>query len=216
MIKHRNITSYSYTHFFVKRLIDYLLIFCSLIITIPLALIISIAIKIDSPGPVIFKQKRVGVNGMIFDMYKFRSMFENADQSLHIQHINDYAAGNLDTDKGVKLKNDMRITRVGRFIRKTSLDELPQLINILIGTMTLIGPRPLPLYEVEHFNLWHDARLNVIPGISGYWQVYGRSAVSFNDQLRYDIHYVKHKSILLDLKLIFLTIWVIIRGKGAG
>jgi lipopolysaccharide/colanic/teichoic acid biosynthesis glycosyltransferase len=215
MIRHTQ-TAYSFAHFVVKRVADYLLVIPSLIFVIPASFLIALAIVLDSPGKPLFKQKRVGINGNIFEMYKFRSMYENVDQTLHIKHIDDYASGKLDISQGVKLKNDTRVTRVGNFIRKTSLDELPQLINVLNGTMTLVGPRPLPIYEVEHFNLWHNERLNVIPGMTGYWQVYGRSAVSFNDQLRYDIHYIKHMSIWLDVKLLFMTFYTVIRRNGAG
>jgi lipopolysaccharide/colanic/teichoic acid biosynthesis glycosyltransferase len=215
MVHHQD-TSYSFSFFIAKRILDYFLSIMSLIVVIPLSAIIVVAIRLDSPGAAIFKQKRVGINGKLFYMYKFRSMYENSDQSLHKQHIDAFASGMLDISKGVKIKEDPRVTRVGRILRKTSLDELPQIINVLNGTMTIVGPRPLPVYEVEHFNLWHDERLNILPGITGYWQVYGRSAVSFNDQLRYDIHYVKNMSFWLDIKLIIRTFWVVFTEKGAG
>lgn len=208
-------TSYTHFHFIAKRILDYIGVTIGSIILSPFFLLVIIAIKLDSPGKVIFKQKRVGINGTIFEMYKFRSMYEDADENLHKQYIQKYATGNVDISKGAKLKNDHRITRVGKFLRRTSIDEFPQLINVFNGTMTLVGPRPLPVYEVEYFNLWQDERLNIMPGMTGYWQIYGRGAVSFEDQLRYDIHYIRKMSPWMDIKLLFLTFFFVILGKGA-
>jgi len=143
-------------------------------------------------------------------------MYANADQTIHQKHIEAYAAGRLNESNGVKLTNDVRITRVGKLLRRSSLDELPQIINVIKGEMSLVGPRPLPMYEVEQFDLWHNERFLMPPGITGLWQVKGRSYVSFDDQLRMDIRYIRKWSIWLDIQLIFETIPAMLSAKGAG
>lgn len=211
-----NETTYKYTYFLTKRIVDYLVTIFASIFLLPLSLLIYILILIDSPGKPIYKQKRVGINGIIFDMYKFRTMYENVDEKLHKEHISAYASGDLNISNGVKIHDDPRVTRVGKFLRRTSLDEIPQFINVLNGNMSIVGPRPLPIYEVDYFKQWHSERLSVLPGITGYWQVYGRGLVSFDDQLRLDIHYIKHKSTRLDLKLLFLTMFTVLGSRGAS
>lgn len=207
---------YRIREYLIKRAVDLGLIFIALPILIPVFAIIAIAIKLDSKGSVFFKQKRAGIDCIPFYCYKFRTMQANADESVHKQHIKNYVSGKVDIRTDVKLLNDRRVTRVGKLLRKTSLDELPQLINVVKGEMSIVGPRPLPMYEVEEFSLWHSERFLALPGITGYWQVNGRGRVTFDDQLRMDIRYIRNWSIWLDLKLLFLTIPAVIFAKGAG
>lgn len=209
-------TPYSFSEYFLKRLVDYIIAVPSAVLMMPVMLFIAAAIKLDSPGPVFFKQKRVGINGKIFEVYKFRTMQFNADESLHKNHILAYTSGKLNNNEEIKLKSDPRVTRVGKFLRATSMDELPQFINVFKSEMSLVGPRPLPVYEVEQFDLWHSQRLTVFPGITGMWQIYGRSQVSFDEQLRLDIRYIQNYSIWLDIKLIVLTLPAVLSRRGAG
>lgn len=209
-------SAYSPANFILKRAIDLALILIASPILLPLTFLIALAIKLDSPGPVLFTQKRAGIHCIPFDCVKFRTMYKDADQSIHQKHIEAYTAGKLDESEGVKLTNDKRVTRVGKLLRVASLDELPQVINVLRGEMSLVGPRPLPMYEVEQFKLWHSERFLVLPGITGLWQVQGRSYVSFNDQLRLDIQYVRKWSPWLDILLIIQTIPAVLSRKGAG
>jgi lipopolysaccharide/colanic/teichoic acid biosynthesis glycosyltransferase len=207
---------YGLRDYIFKRTADLLIIFLCLPVLIPLFIIVAIAIKLDSRGPVFFKQKRAGIDCIPFYCYKFRTMHANADETIHKRHIKDYVSGKVDIKTDVKLLNDRRVTRVGQILRKTSMDELAQLINVVIGEMSLVGPRPLPMYEVEEFSLWHSERFLAFPGLTGYWQVNGRGRVSFDDQLRMDIRYIRDWSIWLDFKLIILTIPALITAKGAG
>ncbi|MEJ5200773.1 MAG: exopolysaccharide biosynthesis polyprenyl glycosylphosphotransferase [Anaerolineales bacterium] len=209
-------TPYTLTQFILKRTMDCVGTVLGMVVILPLMGIVALAIRLDSPGPIFFKQKRVGLNGTLFDMYKFRSMYHNVDETLHRQHIAAYVSGQLDVQSGVKLKDDPRVTRVGKFIRRLSIDELPQLFNVLRGEMSLVGPRPLPIYEVEQFDLWHSERLKFLPGMTGLWQVTARSQVSFDDQLRLDIRYIQNYSIWLDIKILLLTIPAVISKRGAG
>jgi lipopolysaccharide/colanic/teichoic acid biosynthesis glycosyltransferase len=197
------------------RILDYLLTIPGLIIISPILLIISTAIKLDSPGPIIFKQKRVGRNGRIFTMYKFRSMVQNADQSLHKEHIKALSEGTLDQTNGSKMSQDPRITRLGRILRRSSLDELPQLFNVLLGDMSLVGPRPVPVYETDKYQLWQSERLAITPGMTGLWQVYGRGQTTFDDQIRLDIRYIRNKSVWVYLKLLLQTIPAVLSRRGA-
>jgi lipopolysaccharide/colanic/teichoic acid biosynthesis glycosyltransferase len=199
-----------------KRIMDFAIGIPALILIIPISVITAIAIRLESPGPIIFKQKRVGLNGEIFLMYKFRSMYNNADESIHEKQIEAYAEGKLDPEQGYKIKYDPRITKVGRFIRKTSIDEFPQIINVFKGEMSLVGPRPVPIYEANRHNLWQTERVSVLPGITGYWQVYGRSNTSFEEQNRLDIHYIRNETLWLNLKILLLTIPAALSGRGAG
>ncbi|HCJ34590.1 MAG TPA: UDP-phosphate galactose phosphotransferase [Ktedonobacter sp.] len=203
----------------VKRLFDILFV---LLILLPVGIVIAIiavCIRLDSKGRIFFRQKRVGQNGVEFDILKFRSMYENSDDSIHRQAIKQYMNGgelNDETDTGnpYKLDNDPRITRVGRFIRKTSIDELPQFFNVLRGEMTLVGPRPPLPYEVEEYSPRDWIRLSGKPGLTGKWQVYGRSRVPFQKMVELDIEYLQQQSFWEDLKLIVLTVPVMIKGCG--
>ncbi|MDI3340756.1 MAG: sugar transferase [Sphaerobacter sp.] len=213
----------------VKRGMDIALAGAGLVILSPLLLIIAILIKLDSPGPVIFAQERMGARPRgrgparvweirPFHMYKFRSMVHNADQTLHQAHIAAFASGQLAPDRraGFKLNGDPRITRVGRILRSTSLDELPQLVNVLKGDMSLVGPRPVPRYEVELYQPWQFERLAALPGITGLWQVTGRAALPFDEMIQLDLEYVRSASAWLDVKILVRTIPAVLRGTGAG
>ena len=194
-----------------KRILDFTVSLIALIILSPLLLIISILIATTSKGPVIFKQDRVGKDGKIFKMYKFRSMVVNAEELKEQLEKHNEMNGPM-----FKIKNDPRITKIGRFIRKTSIDELPQLINVLKGEMSLVGPRPSLPKEVKEFEPWMLERLNVLPGLTCYWQVMGRNEIEFNEWMKLDIKYVKERNFLLDLKLIFKTFFVLFGDESAS
>lgn len=195
-----------------KRVMDILGALVGLVLFAPLLVLVAIAIRLESPGPVLFRQKRVGLNGEVFTMYKFRSMRVDAELALaSISHLNEVKDGPI-----FKLKEDPRVTRVGRFIRKTSLDELPQFFNALIGNMSLVGPRPPLPREVLRYEEKEWQRLSVKPGLSGLWQVNGRSALgSFQQMYQLDLHYIKEWSLWLDLKIILKTFWVMLDGTGS-
>lgn len=183
--------------------------------------IIAMCIKLDSEGPIFYRQKRVGQNGLEFEMLKFRSMYVNNDQLVHREKILKYMNGqklNEDGSPSLSYKDarDPRITRVGRFIRKTSLDEIPQFLNVLWGQMTLVGPRPPLPYEVELYSSQDMLRLSGRPGLTGTWQVYGRSRVTFQDMVGMDIEYLQSQSLWLDVKLIVLTVPVMIFARGGA
>ena len=193
-----------------KRMLDIVISSVGLILSFPLCLIIALIIKLNSPGPVFFGQKRCGQHGREFRMFKFRTMVKDADKK----------QSQLYTQKDVdgpmfKMQNDPRLTSVGFFLRKTSLDELPQLFNVLKGDMSLVGPRPLVMKEMRFSPGWRDLRLKVKPGITGLWQINGRSHAPFHDWIKYDIFYVKNQSVLLDLKILAQTLRLII-GKERG
>lgn len=193
-----------------KRLIDILLSLLGLVIVSPIMLIVAILIKLESTGPVIFSQTRVGLNGKEFNMLKFRSMVQNAEELKEKLQKQNEMSGPM-----FKMKEDPRVTKVGRFIRKTSIDELPQLINVLKGEMSLVGPRPSLPKEVAKFEPWMLERLNVKPGLTCYWQVSGRNNIDFEDWMKLDIKYVKDRNLVLDIKLIFKTFFVLFGDKNA-
>jgi len=191
----------------------------ALLLFSPLFLIIAIAIKATSPGPVFFRQERIGLNGKTFLFYKFRSMTTNNDPLKHKEYITRFInkPNTAAVEPGIfKLTNDSRITNIGHFIRKTSLDELPQLINVLKGDMSLVGPRPPIPYECDLYHIWHRRRLlSAKPGITGLWQVMGRSRTTFDEMVRLDLKYIQEWSLLLDLKILLLTPKAVISGSGA-
>ncbi|MGF0108099.1 sugar transferase [Clostridium sp. SGI.024] len=193
-----------------KKIIDFSLSAVALVILSPLLLIVAILIKLESKGPVIFSQKRVGLNGKEFKMYKFRSMVVNAEELKEKLAKQNEMSGPM-----FKMKDDPRVTKIGKFIRKTSIDELPQLINILKGDMSLVGPRPSLPKEVAEFEPWMLERLNVKPGLTCYWQVSGRNNIDFIEWMKLDLKYVKDRSFLLDLKLIIKTFSVLFGDKNA-
>jgi len=203
----------------VKRLSDIVISTIALAVFSPLWLIISILIKFDSRGAILFKQERVGMDGRIFLCYKFRTMNANADDKIHreayLKNIEGNAEANAgDDEKPVfgKVKNDPRITKIGKFLRRTSLDELPQFLNVLKGDMSIVGPRPPIPYEVENYELWHRKRLDMKPGITGLWQVSGRNRLTFDEMVRIDVFYIENWSLWLDLKIILLTLPAMLRG----
>jgi exopolysaccharide biosynthesis polyprenyl glycosylphosphotransferase len=207
----------------VKRGMDVLGSLLLLIILSPVFLVIAAAIKLTSRGPVLFRQQRIGEHGTAFTFLKFRSMYVNNDASQHKEYVRRLIAGQAvkhrtnGTGEAIfKLTNDPRITPVGNFLRRTSLDELPQFLNVLRGQMSLVGPRPPVTYEVEAYATWHRRRLlEAKPGITGLWQVHGRSRVGFDEMVRLDLRYARNCSPWLDLKILLQTPRAVIAGNGA-
>lgn len=205
----------------VKRASDLIIASVALAVLSPLWLLIALLIKLDSRGPAFYKQERVGMDGRIFLFYKFRTMHTGADDARHREFQRKYIAGEPDSNLGdkkrpaYKLRADERVTRVGRLLRKTSLDELPQLFNVLRGDMSIVGPRPPIPYEVESYELWHRKRLDMKPGITGLWQVSGRNRLPFDEMVRMDLYYIENWSLLLDIKIILQTLPVMWRAEDA-
>jgi len=207
----------------LKRVIDILGALLGLILFSPIMLATAITIKMTSPGPIIFKQTRFGKKGARFQFYKFRSMYCNTDDQIHREYVTNLIKGNLaNINQGnkvvplFKMVSDSRVTRVGRIIRRTSIDELPQFFNVLKGEMSLVGPRPPLTYEVEKYEPWHLRRiLDVKPGVTGLWQVSGRSRTSFDEMVRLDLRYVQNWTTLVDLKIILKTVKTVFSLKGA-
>ena len=195
----------------IKRLIDVVCPFCGVVVLSPLFIITAIIIKFTSKGPVFFSQKRVGKNGKEFDMYKFRSMVVNAEELKEKLATQNEMSGPM-----FKMKDDPRVTKVGKFIRKTSIDELPQLWNVLKGEMSLVGPRPSLPKEVDQFEDWMYRRLEVKPGLTCYWQVSGRNNIDFEDWMKLDCKYVDERNLWIDIKLIFKTVGVLFGDKNAA
>jgi exopolysaccharide biosynthesis polyprenyl glycosylphosphotransferase len=203
-----------------KRTLDLVCAVLLLLITWPILLIAAIAVKLTSRGPVTFKQERVGQNGHIFDCYKFRTMYMENDPKYHRQFAREWI---YDTEKSKqeekgrivhKLTADPRITTIGRILRTFSIDELPQLFNVLIGDMSMVGPRPPLPYEVSLYRNWHLRRLDVMPGITGLWQVSGRNLLSFEEMVRLDLQYIENWSIGLEIKILLKTVWVVLHGMA--
>ncbi len=194
----------------IKRLLDVSVCLIILPVVAAMIAIMAVAIKLDSPGPVLFHQVRTGKGGRRFKMYKMRTMVQNAEklkgtfQHMNALHYPDF-----------KIRDDPRVTRVGRFLRKTSLDELPQIFNVLKGDMSLVGPRPTS-FSVEHYQTWHTERLTVRPGITGLWQVCGRNKLQFDERLRLDIAYIRNRCLTLDLKILLRTILCVFTMEGAN
>ncbi|MGA8185679.1 MAG: exopolysaccharide biosynthesis polyprenyl glycosylphosphotransferase [Terriglobia bacterium] len=206
-------------HRAVKRGLDIIGSATALCVLSPLMALIALLIKVTSDGPILFRQSRVGYRGAAFTFLKFRTMRPSNDGSVHKEFIQRFIAGEMKSAEPApvyKIRADPRITRIGKFLRKTSLDELPQFWNVLIGEMSLVGPRPPIPYEVEYYDIWHRRRvLEVKPGLTGLWQVKGRSRTTFNDMVRLDLQYAKSWSIWLDLKILFETPLAMISGDGA-
>jgi exopolysaccharide biosynthesis polyprenyl glycosylphosphotransferase len=194
----------------LKRALDAAISMGGLLLLAPLFLAVAVAIRLDSPGPVLFRQKRVGADGKVFVCYMFRSMYENAER----------AQGDLEpmNEAGTtvfKIKDDPRVTRAGRVLRRWSIDETPQLVNVLRGDMSLVGPRPLPVRDFYRMHEAHKRRLEAVPGMTGYWQISGRSNLSFEDMVRLDLYYIENWSLSFDLKIIVKTLGAVLRGEGA-
>lgn len=224
-------------YFLAKRVVDVVIVSLSMVFLLPLIAFIALLIKWDSPGPAIFRQERITAkrrvrNGRVyweevpFTIYKFRTMRVDAKSTLHRQFIEAYIAGDekrmaelqsaqQSEDAKYKLVQDPRITRIGRFLRKTSLDELPQFWNVWMGDMSLVGPRPPIPYEVDLYLSHHHDRLRTVPGLTGWWQVKGRSATSFEDMVRMDVEYIRQQSVWLDIKIMIMTLTSVVNGKGA-
>jgi exopolysaccharide biosynthesis polyprenyl glycosylphosphotransferase len=194
----------------IKRISDVTVSLAALLLISPLMILAAAAIKLESRGPVFFSQERTGKDGKIFNLYKFRSMVQGAESQF--EKIVAQKGGNIIR---FKAKDDPRITRIGKVIRKLSIDELPQLINVLIGDMSLVGPRPPVPIEVDRYSAWHKKRLRVRPGITGLWQVSGRSELPFEDMIRLDIYYIENWSLWMDFRIVLRTIPTVIFGSGA-
>jgi lipopolysaccharide/colanic/teichoic acid biosynthesis glycosyltransferase len=205
----------------VKRIFDLVITFIALALLWPVMLLIAALIKLDSRGPALFVQQRIGKGGRPFRIYKFRTMTHNLDDATHRKFMQafvrgDIGKGNNDGKVIYKPFSESQVTRIGRTLRKTSLDELPQLLNILKGEMSLVGPRPNVPYEVEAYKEWHKERLGVLPGITGLAQVKGRSAIDFDNIARYDIEYARRMSLRLDIRILIATVSSVFKGSGAS
>jgi lipopolysaccharide/colanic/teichoic acid biosynthesis glycosyltransferase len=192
-----------------KRALDLVLGSLVLLLVLPVLVLTAIAVRLDSPGPVLLRQARTGLAGRRFTMFKFRTMVENAEElKASLAHLNVLPPPDF------KIPDDPRITRVGKVLRATSLDELPQLVNVLRGEMSLVGPRPTS-FSAQTYDPWHGKRLEVRPGITGLWQVRGRNTTTFDERLRLDIAYVDRQSLLLDVRILFETAAAVVRRTGA-
>jgi exopolysaccharide biosynthesis polyprenyl glycosylphosphotransferase len=207
---------------FVKRSLDLFVSTTLLVLFFPLFLFIAALIKIFSPGPVLFKQVRAGQYGREFTMCKFRTMRLQTDDSLHREYATNFITGRqLDfsdarrNERVFKMTTDPRITPIGAILRRTSLDELPQLLNVFVGDMSLVGPRPPMFYELNHYKEWHKKRLKAKPGLTGLWQVSGRSKVPFDEMVLLDLYYIDHWSFKTDVEILFRTVPVVLFGEGA-
>jgi len=207
---------------FLKRASDIAISGVAALILSPVLLLVSIMVKRSSRGPVMFEQERVGMDGRIFLCYKFRTMYADADDEVHREAYRKNIRGEENANAGDsgqpvfgKVKDDARVTPTGRWLRRSSLDELPQLFNVLKGDMSVVGPRPPIPYEVEGYELWHRKRLDMKPGITGLWQVSGRNRLTFDEMVRTDLYYIENWSLWLDLKIILLTLPAVLRGDGA-
>jgi lipopolysaccharide/colanic/teichoic acid biosynthesis glycosyltransferase len=208
---------------FLKRTTDIIGSLLGILLFSPFFIILSILVKLTSEGPVFFRQERVGRYGKKFTFLKFRSMHINNDPAIHKEYTRNLISGQQDAKgadgkgKGAyKIKDDSRVTSIGKFLRKSSMDELPQFFNALKGEMSLVGPRPPIPYELEAYDIWHRRRLlEIKPGITGIWQVHGRSSTTFDEMVRMDIKYIREWSVWMDIKLLLKTPWVVLTGKGA-
>jgi lipopolysaccharide/colanic/teichoic acid biosynthesis glycosyltransferase len=199
------------SYLITKRILDLSLVILSAPVWLPLMALVSMAILITSSSPVFFVQLRTGKGGHRFKMFKFRTMVKNAEElKKELAAVNE--KGELSGP--LKLKNDPRVTPIGRILRKTSLDELPQIINILLGDMSFVGPRPTS-WSLESYKLWHTERLDILPGLTGLWQVYGRGGEDFDEWLRWDIRYIEKRSLWLDIMILIKTFTVFFRQHGA-
>ena len=202
-----------------KRAMDVLLAAALLILTAPIWLAVAIAIAVSTQGPVLFRQQRIGLNGRPFTLLKFRTMHDGAPETAHEAFVASMITAlptTLPANGVHKLQEDLRVTRVGAWIRRTSLDELPQLINVLRGEMSLVGPRPPLAYEVERYETWQRERLFVRPGITGLWQVSGRNRLTYIEMCQVDVEYVRSWSFLMDLRIIVRTPWVMFVNQGGA
>jgi lipopolysaccharide/colanic/teichoic acid biosynthesis glycosyltransferase len=198
-------------YLFGKRLFDFFSSFILLIVISPILLMICIAIKLDSKGPIFFGHSRLGKNKKVFKVYKFRTMVHNAAEVFN----NFTPEQKAEFEKNFKLDNDPRVTKLGNFLRRTSLDELPQLINIIKGNLSVVGPRPIVQKEIMKYGEYSDKLFSVKPGLTGYWQANGRSETSYEERISMDMYYIDNKSFWLDIKIIFKTILAVLKEEGA-
>lgn len=203
----------------LKRAVEFVLALLLLVVLSPVFLVLALAVRLNSPGPIFFRQTRIGKNGKPFTFYKFRSMYVDIDRSSHEAYMKAFVHGrngkNGSGYQDFKPIRDSQVTKVGRLLRKSSLDELPQLFNIIKGDMSIIGPRPNVIAEVEEYKDWHWRRLDVLPGVTGLAQVNGRSCISFDQIVGYDLEYVENESLMLDLKVLLGTVPAVLKGHGA-
>lgn len=203
----------------IKRILDVFGSAGAIVLLLPIFLVIALFVKLSSPGPVFFRQKRLGQYGQHFTFFKFRTMYVDNDPQIHREYVARLIAGNRDAGQGsatYKLTNDPRVTPLGRFLRKSSLDELPQFFNVLRNDMSLVGPRPPLPYEYERYQVWHRRRvLEMKPGITGLWQVEGRSRTTFEEMVRLDLRYAGSRSFWMDLRILLLTPMAVLSGRGA-
>jgi exopolysaccharide biosynthesis polyprenyl glycosylphosphotransferase len=194
----------------LKRALDVAVSLLGLVLLSPLFLAVALAIRLDSPGPILFRQKRVGADGKVFLCYMFRSMYEDAERRQEeLEPLNEAQ------EPVFKIRDDPRVTPIGRFLRRWSIDELPQLVNVLKGEMSLVGPRPLPVRDFYRMEEAHKRRLGALPGMTGYWQTSGRSNLSFEEMVRLDLYYIENWSLSFDVKIILRTLGAVLRGEGA-
>jgi exopolysaccharide biosynthesis polyprenyl glycosylphosphotransferase len=194
----------------LKRALDVTVSLGGLLLLSPLFLAVAVAIRLGSPGPILFRQKRIGADGSVFICYMFRSMYEGAERrQAELEPLNE-AEGPV-----FKIKDDPRVTPAGRLLRRWSVDELPQLVNVLIGEMSLVGPRPLPVRDFHRMEEAHKRRLEAVPGMTGYWQISGRSNLSFEEMVRLDLYYIENWSLSFDVKIILRTLGAVARREGA-
>ena len=215
------------TYQLLKRGLDILVSAAALLVLAPVFGVIAIAVKLSSQGPVLFRQERFGRQARPFMFYKFRSMYADSDQTVHKAYVSRLIAGRPESGNGTgngaadeetrifKITGDPRVTPLGRFLRRSSLDELPQLWNVLRGEMSLVGPRPCIHYELEQYDDWHTSRLDVKPGMTGLWQVTARNRVGFDEMVRLDLAYVRQRSFWVDIKILLRTPRAVISGNGA-
>ena len=198
---------------YIKRMFDISISLLSIIFLAPIFLIISIMIKLDSKGKVIYKHKRIDKNGKYIYLYKFRTMYTNSKEIL--EELLKNPEIKKEWEENFKLENDPRITKVGKFLRRTSLDELPQLLNILTGDMSIVGPRPVVDDEISKYGIYKAKFLSVTPGLTGWWACNGRSCTSYDERIKLELYYVEHRSIALDIKTLFKTVKAVVKGHGA-
>jgi lipopolysaccharide/colanic/teichoic acid biosynthesis glycosyltransferase len=214
-------TSASRSYLAAKRTLDVAVGTLALLLVSPVMLVVAVIIRLTSDGPALFRQTRIGRFGQPFTCYKFRTMYQNADQQPHRAYIEAYANGQVQAaahangSAPFKLAADPRVTPVGRFLRRTSLDELPQLFNVLKGDMSLVGPRPDVAYSVALYKDWHKLRLATYPGMTGLWQVRGRGRVSYDEGMRLDCEYVQRQSLWLDMEILIMTVPAVLSMRGA-
>lgn len=204
-------TPHDATMLFAKRCMDVVVSALGMMVLSPVFLVIAVAIKVTSPGPVFFKQKRVGKNGRLFQFYKFRSMYKDAEErKKELEKLNEMSG------PAFKIKDDPRVSRVGRFLRRTSLDETPQFLNVLRGDMSLVGPRPPLPDEVKQYDPWQRRRLSMKPGLTCFWQIEGRNVIGFGEWMKLDLKYIDHWSLGLDIRILLKTVPAVLRGRGAS